>query len=54
MGLNYSFIEADPVKKEKFDIRLKTFIPKHILNKSNYYQDMIVDKEKFEQLINNY
>ena len=54
LNLKYNFIESEPVKNEKFDKILNTFIPKHILKNSNYYQDMIINKKKFEQLISNY
>ena len=50
LNLKYSFIEADPVKIKKFQSNLNKFISKKVLDKSNYYQDLILDKKKFEKL----
>ena len=50
LNLKYSFIEADPVKIKKFQSNLNKFIPKKVLDTSNYYQDLILDKKKFEKL----
>ena len=51
LNLKYSFIEAEPVKINKFQNNLRKFISAKILETSNYYQNLIVDKNKFEKLL---
>ena len=54
LNLNYESIEADPIERSKLDINIEKFISKKVLKESNYYKDLLVEKNKFENLINNY
>ena len=54
IGLNYNFIEADPIDINPIKNKISNFIPEKILNESNYYKNLIIEKNKFNKLINNF
>ena len=46
LNLNYEFIEADPVENNKSNSDIEKFISKKTLEKSNYYKDLLIEKNK--------
>ena len=54
IGLNYFSIEADPIEKNKIPNNVTKYIAPKVLDESNYYKDLLVEKNKFKQLVNNY
>ena len=51
LGLDYTNIEADPIEADKIDPNIRKFIPSKILENSNYYKNLLVEKYKLEELI---
>ena len=54
LNLNYEFIEADPIENNKLNVKIEKFISKKALKESNYYKDLLLEKNKFINLIKNY
>ena len=54
IGLNYKFIEADPIDVEPVKNKISNFIPEKVLKESNYYKNLIIGKNKFNKAINDY
>ena len=54
LNLNYEFIEADPIENNKLNVKIEKFISKKALKESNYYKDLLIEKNKFINLIKNY
>ncbi len=54
LNLKYSSIEADSVDINKIDNKVKKYINKNVLNNSNYYKDLLIEKNKIESKINKY
>ena len=54
LNLNYESIEADPVENKKSNSDIEKFISRKILENSNYYKDLLVEKNKFKNLIENF
>ena len=51
LNLHYTSIEADPVDNKNVNQNIKKFIPKKILNESNYYKDLLIKINKIEKII---
>ena len=54
LNLKYSSISADSVDINKIDNKVKKYINKNVLNNSNYYKDLLIEKNKIESKINKY
>ena len=54
LGLNYISIEADPTKTNNIPADVKKYISQKVLDESNYYKDLLVEKNKFEKIIKNF
>ena len=54
VGLNYKCIEADPIDVDPIKNEISNFIPNKVLQESNYYKNLIIEKNKFNKVINNY
>ena len=50
LGLEYHRIEADSVPIKKIDLNIKETIHPDILSNSNYYKNLLVKKNKIDQL----
>ena len=52
LKLNYMSIEADPVNNDNLNRVTNKFIPKKVLEESNYYKDLLIDIKEFKKAIN--
>ena len=48
LGLNYMSIEADPIEINNIPSNVSKYISNKVLNESNYYKDLLIEKNKFE------
>ena len=54
LDLKHYSIEADSVESKKIDDKVKKYINKKVLNESNYYKDLLIEKNKFEKKISSF
>ena len=47
-------IEADPVNNNNLNLDIIKFIPKKILEESNYYKDLLIEIKEFNKIIDDY
>ena len=52
LKLNYMSIEADPVNNDNLNRDTNKFIPKKVLEESNYYKDLLINIKEFKKVIN--
>jgi len=51
LNINYSFVEADPIESEKYDKNILKYISKKAYEESNYYKDLLLEKNKIKNII---
>ena len=51
LGFEYYALEADPIKIDKLDAVSEKYIDKKVINKSNYYKNLLVKKNDFKKFI---
>jgi len=54
LNLNYSCIAADPIKNTKNNSQAEKFISSDVLQESNYYKDLLLQKSNFEEIVSKY
>jgi len=52
LKLEYNSIEADSIENDFTDKYVKKFIPKKILQESNYYKNLLIKKNDLKEIIN--
>ena len=51
LGFEHHALEADPIKIDKLDVVSEKYIDKKVINKSNYYKNLLVKKNDFKKFI---
>ena len=56
LNLVYYSLDADPIKADKIDKNSEKykFISSNVINKSNYYKNLLVKKNEFKKLIDQF
>ena len=51
LGFKHYALEADPIKIDKLDVVSEKYIDKKVINKTNYYKNLLVKKNDFKKFI---
>ena len=54
LKLEYKSIEADPIENDFTDKYIKKFIPKKVLQESNYYKNLLIKKNVLKKIIDKF